>query len=87
MGEKLSWKEIKTRYPEQWVDLVDFEWDELESDPRCGVVRLTSKARKEIHEQFMNDPVDNSVIVYTGAMKIPEGMVFSANLHQYSARK
>ena len=87
MSEKLTWKEIKERYPDQWVELIDFEWDEFEPDPRCGVVRFKSKVRKEIHEQFMNNPVDNSAIVFTGAMKIPEGMVFSANLHQYGARK
>ncbi len=87
MSEKLTWEEIKTRYPDQWVELIDFEWDEFEPYPRSGVVRYQSKARKEIHQQFMNNPVDNSSIVYTGAMKIQEGSVFSANLHQYGVRK
>lgn len=85
MSEKLIWDEIKTIYPDQWVELIDFEWDEFEPDPRNGVVRHQSKARKEIHDQFMSNPVDNSAIVYTGVMKIPEGLVFSANLHQYGA--
>lgn len=28
MSEKLSWEEIKKRYPNEWVELVDFEEDE-----------------------------------------------------------
>lgn len=87
MAEKLPWEEIKKRYPEQWVELIDFEWDEFEPDPRSGVVRYSSKQRKELHDQFMNNPIDDSAIVYTGTMKISEGSVFSANLHQYGARK
>lgn len=87
MPEKLSWNEIKERYPEQWVELIDFDWDEFEPDPRNGIVRHNAKQRKEIHAQFMNDPVDDSAIVFTGKMKIQEGAVFSANLHQYGTRK
>lgn len=83
MTERLTWEEIRKRYPDQWVELVDFEWDEFEPDPRSGVVRLSAKKRKDIHSQYMKDPVDISAIIYTGKMKIPEGMVFSANLHQY----
>ena len=87
MTEKLSWDEIKRLYSDQWVELVDFEWDEFEPDPRGGIVRHSAKSRKEVHTQYMKDPIDNSAIVYTGKMKVPEGTVFSANLHQYSARK
>ena len=87
MDEKLTWEEIKARYPDQWVELIECEWDETEPDPRNGIVRRHAKKRKEIHEQFMKDPVDDSAIVYTGEFKVPDGMVFSANLHQYGARK
>ena len=87
MAKKLTWKEIKEFYPDQWVELTDCEWNDFEPDPRSGVVRHNAKGRKEIHTQYMNDPIDNSAIVYTGKMKMREGAVFSANLHQYGARK
>jgi hypothetical protein len=87
MSKILSWDEIRNLYPDQWVELVDFEWDEFESDPRSGVVRRQAKERKELHGQFMKDPVDNSAIVFTGTIKIPDGSVFSANLHQYGVNK
>lgn len=83
MAKKLTWEEIKELYPNQWVELIDFEWDEFEPDPRSGIVRHFAKKRKDIHEQFMKEPVDDSAIVFTGTMKIPDEMVFSANLHQY----
>jgi hypothetical protein len=56
MQEKLTWEEIKKRYFEQWVELVDFEWDEFEPDPRCGVVRHHAKKRKELHDMITEDP-------------------------------
>jgi hypothetical protein len=87
MKNKLSWDEIKKHYPDQWVELTDCEWDDFEPDPRSGVVRNSAKVRKEIHAKFMSDPVDSSAIVYTGKMRTPEGLVFSANLHQYGVRK
>lgn len=87
MGEKLTWEEIKRRYREQWVELIEFDWDEWEPDPCGGIVRHNAQLRKELHDQFMKDPIDDSAIVYTGNMRIAEGTVFSANLHQYGVRK
>ena len=84
MTDKLPWNEIKRLYPNQWVELVDFEWDEFEPDPRYGVVRHYAQKRKELHDIMMQDPVDSSAVVYVGNLKFKEGTVFSANLHQYS---
>ena len=83
MSTKLTWEKIKSLYPDQWVELVDFEWDEFEPDPHSGIVRHHAKSRKEIHELYMKNPVDESAIIYTGRMKIKKGFNFSANLHQY----
>ena len=82
--DKLTWEEIKQQYESQWVELIDYEWDPFEPNPREGVVRNHGKRRKEIHERFMRDPVEDSAIVYTGPVEFPEGTVFSANLKWYS---
>ena len=87
MVEKLSWGEIKERYPDQWVELIDFDWDEFGPDPRSGVVRCHASKRKELHDIVMKDPVERSAIVYVGDLKFKEGTVFSANLHQYMGAK
>ena len=87
MQEKLTWEEIRSTYKDEWVELVNFEWNESEANPSCGVVYRHSKERKELHTLFMRDPIDNSAIVFTGTIKFPEGSIFSANLHQYVGRE
>ena len=83
MDKKLSWEAIQSAYANEWVELVDYESDEIKENPRSGVVYRHSKERKELHDLFMKDPVDESAIVFTGTMKVREGSIFSANLHQY----
>ena len=37
--EKLSWKEIREKFDQEWVELIDYDWDMTEPDPSAGVVR------------------------------------------------
>lgn len=88
MSEKLSWDEIKQRYPDQWVELIECEWNPVEPDPYNGIVRHHSKRRKELHELIMQDqPVDDAAVIYVGDVKFAEGRVFSANLHELRGTK
>jgi len=83
MAKKLSWNEIKENYPDQWVELVECEWDPYEPDPRNGIVRHHAIRRKQLHELIMKDqPVDDAAVVFAGDVKFKEGIVFNANLHQ-----
>lgn len=84
MREKLTWDEIKNQFGGEWVELVDFEWDETEPDPRSGVVRVHSKDRKEFHKLILDRPDCEAAILYVGEIfpKQPNH-IFSANLHQY----
>jgi hypothetical protein len=36
MAEKLSWDEIKRRYPDEWVALVEDDWPDTMPDPLSG---------------------------------------------------
>ena len=36
MNNKLTWEEIKHKYQDEWVQLVDYDWDKSEPDPRGG---------------------------------------------------
>ena len=87
MEKRLTWEEIKNSYCDEWVELIDYEWNEFEPKPRSGVVRNHAKSRKELHDRFMKAPIEDSAMVYTGAIKFTEGTVFSANLHQYMSSK
>lgn len=83
-SEKLSWEEIQKRYPDEWVELIDCDWDETEPDPRSGVVRVHSKDRKEFHKLVLQDSPAESALVYVGEL-FPkrENVSFWANANQY----
>jgi hypothetical protein len=44
--ERLTWDEIKRQYDGEWVELVDYVWDEGEPYPIEGMVRTHSPSRK-----------------------------------------
>ena len=45
--ERLTWNEICTRYPDEWVILVDIDWIDEDGDFRTAVVLGHSPDRKE----------------------------------------
>lgn len=63
MPDKLTWNEIKERYPDEWVVLVDYSLDEDE-DITAGVVLAHGRTKREIH-QAMAEP-DDAAVLYTG---------------------
>ena len=84
MNEKLSWEEINRRYPNEWVELVDYEWDEADPDPKSGVVRVHSKDSKEFEEMIKRDSPSDSALVFVGKIMLPHGMSISSNQNQFS---
>ena len=48
LSQKLPWDEIRKIYQDEWVKLVDFDWDESEPYPGSGVVRVHHKDKKEL---------------------------------------
>ena len=48
MGEKLSGQEIKQRYPDEWVILVEFERNGERVDVNAGVVLDHDRSRKAL---------------------------------------
>ncbi len=87
MSEKLNWQQIEEQYHNEWVELIDCDWDMTEENPQAGIVRIHSRDRKEFDKLLLQDPPKDSAIVYVGKVKLPEGMIFNANLHQYSSTK
>ena len=53
MDERLKWNEIQQRYPDQWVGLVDVEWDG--STVISAVVRYTDRSRGELSRLQLKD--------------------------------
>ena len=88
MNERLSWSEIRNRYDGEWIELVDFDWDDSEPDPTAGVIRVHSKDRKEFDKLISQGREKESAILYVGKLlDFPEGHFFNANQHQYFSNK
>lgn len=71
MEKKLTWDEIKRLYPDEWVELVDYDWPEEEQDPRGGVVRVHAKTRQEFDRLADIDPPTDSAYAYVGELFDP----------------
>lgn len=53
MNERLQWNEIQEKYPDQWVGLMDVEWDG--STVLSAVVKYTDRSRGELTRMQLND--------------------------------
>lgn len=67
MAEKLNWEEIKARYPDEWVALVDHEWPNDRPVPLSGVVYAHSPDHAELIQ--MQRHLRAAAIVWTGKKK------------------
>ena len=83
MSKKLTWAEINELYRDEWVELIDYEWDETEPDPKSGRVRVHSKDRKEFEKLIRQDSPEDSALVFVGKIIVPEGMTISSNQNQF----
>ena len=84
MSNKKSWEEIKSAYPDEWVELVDFEWNDSEPYPRSGIVRVHHRDKKML-KTILNskDRPTEAALLFTGENLLPQVGLFSANLHQF----
>lgn len=45
--QRLTWKEIQEKYPDQWVGLVDIAWQD-DSNIESAIVKYTDKSKEEL---------------------------------------
>ena len=51
MGERLTWKEIKQIYPDQWVGLINVEYEpDNHAKVKSAIVKYTDKTKNELLE-------------------------------------
>lgn len=85
---KLTWDEIKSNYWDEWVQLIDYDWDKTEPDPKNGVVRVHSKNAEEFHRLVKQNPVKKSAILFIGStFNLGEDVIFNANQSQWFSAK
>ncbi len=54
MAERMTWDEISKQYPDQWVGLVDIDWED-EANIRSAVVRYVGLPSSELVRMQIND--------------------------------
>jgi hypothetical protein len=64
--ERLTWDEIRRRYDGEWVELVDYVWDEGEPYPVEGMVRTHSPSRKEFNRLVLERPPAGAARLFVG---------------------
>ena len=74
MQEKLSFDEIKARYNEEWVELIDCDWPEDTPWPKAGFVRVHHPKRKEFWKLVkQNEPVkQGGAVLFIGPPDPPD---------------
>jgi hypothetical protein len=82
MAEKLTWNEIEKLYDHEWIELVDFDWPDMETHPINGVVRVHTKSRIEFDKLINLDPPESSAYVFVGKRELKPGEIVSLNRHQ-----
>ena len=72
MEEKLTWEEIKEKYPSQWVGLVDVEYKEDNANIKSAVVKYTDKPQGELTRLMLKGEIvsryttpDDECVFYT----------------------
>lgn len=51
MDNRLTWKEMQKRYPNQWVGLTDIEYEaDNDSTIKSAIVKYTDKSKDELTE-------------------------------------
>ena len=64
MNQRLTWDEIESKYPDQWVGLTDVEWQDA-ANVRSAVVSYTDKEMDK-NDIFMKQASGEGVYsVYT----------------------
>ena len=55
-GQRLTWKEIQEKYPDQWVGLVDIVWQN-DSNIESAVVKYADKSKEELLIMQVKDEI------------------------------
>ena len=86
MIERLTWAEIEERYPEEHIQLIDYDWPDDEINPRSGIVHAHAKTLRELAQLTKENPVDDAALLYVGEIKSPPGTILSCNLVRFTTR-
>ena len=74
MSERMTWQQIKAKYPNRWVGLSEVEWDEPNGpNVVSAVVKYTDKTSDELYDMQLRG--QDVVTLYTTPNTFPYGDV------------
>ncbi len=86
MEKELSWEEIKERYNQEWVELVDYDWPDGTPYPQAGIVRAHASERKRFyqnckeHDMLEGASPFDAAILFVGRINPTNGPYLSSSL-------
>lgn len=57
MGERLSCQEIKEHYPNQWVGLIDVEFDNDTVTVKSAIIKVIGKTAEELGLMVLDEEI------------------------------
>jgi hypothetical protein len=80
--DKQNWDQIEKDFNNQWVELVDYEWQEGKPFPNSGKVRVHATDRNEFYKLAKIDPPKDSAILFVGKPDIPANTFLCSSIMQ-----
>lgn len=57
-GKRLTWEEIQKKYPDQWVGLVEVEYEpDNNASIKSAIVKYTDKPKGELTQMMLNGEI------------------------------
>ncbi len=50
MGQRMTWEEMKKAYPDEWLRIVDYEFDD-KGEVKIGTVVYHSSSKEDVYSQ------------------------------------
>ncbi len=73
--EKLTWDEICKQYDKEWVHLIDYDWVDGEPYPKCGLVRIHAKTRKDFDKLILASEPISGARLFVGKVDGSEDLI------------
>lgn len=63
MNKKMTWEEMKKKYPNEWLRVIDYEFDE-KGELKSGIVLYHSTSKEEVYSKPLSGK--SEAFWYTG---------------------
>lgn len=68
--KRYTWSELNVRFQGEWVELVDFAWDEDSDHPRWASVRHHAPTQRELRAKALgSEAFEGAVTLYISGSK------------------